>query len=65
MSKCFSRQVHVYDLLESMLEPILVGNVSEQERVTSIAFNKSDPSLLAASTQSGMLVVAFTGYVFY
>jgi WD40 repeat protein len=50
-------KVHVYDLLESVLEPILVVNVSDQERITSVAFNKSDPSILAASTQSGSIIV--------
>lgn len=50
-------KVHVYDLRESMLAPVLVVRVCDSIRVTSISFNAKDPSLLAAADQTGNITV--------
>jgi hypothetical protein len=46
-------QVHIYDLKESLLSPVIVVPVSEKAAVTALAFNAKDPSLLATVDQSG------------
>mmetsp|Transcript_22897 Transcript_22897/g.45280 ORF Transcript_22897/g.45280 Transcript_22897/m.45280 type:complete len:563 (-) Transcript_22897:83-1771(-) len=40
-------KIHVFDLKENMLAPVIVVSVAENAPVTALAFNGKDPSLLA------------------